>query len=116
MGKNIMYQDLSNIKGLTGEQIAQCKQIYETVLPAIAFNGSEDLSNTSFQYTDLTKCTGITAQQISDAFNAQTAFGTSLQYAKITQAQYDAWKDVIAEKMGGKGEAIYIDGVYTNIP
>ena len=66
--KCIYYADLSNCIGLTAAQVESMGSLGNTILPTIAFTGTEDLSTTgvTLHNTDLSKCTGITSTQIAN--------------------------------------------------
>lgn len=97
----------ANIKGITADQIASSTSLKRAVLPNLDFKDvtgfTQDISN-----ADLTRCIGLTARQIATA--------KSWKYIYITQAQYDAMKNGLAESLAhGKSCQIFVDGKMTKI-
>lgn len=65
-----------------------------------------DISGKYISYMDISKCTGITKAQVAEL--------ASIDYAILSTAQYDEWKDVLSTNFSGS--TIIVDGDYIDIP
>ena len=103
---NVKNRDLSPFKGITAAQLTTT-DLTGTVLPAADFMGAPGFTK-SIQRADLTKCTGLTAQQITSSSNWANI--------RLTQAQYDSMvTDLAASMPTTKSKRIYVDGVLKTI-
>lgn len=80
----------SNIKGITAEQIASSANLDRAVLPNLDFTNVTGFT-TNIHGADLTRCIGLTTDQITTARNWSAI--------RLTQAQYDAMKNGLAESL-----------------
>ena len=106
---NLQYINfnLGSFKGITAEQFTSSASLYRTTLPEIDFTGVKGFTQ-NIKYANLTRCTGLTADQITSA--------KDWSYIEITQAQYDSMKDGLsASLLKGKRTTILVDGKYTTI-
>jgi len=98
------YMNMSYFKfnGITAEQFALSASLNHTTLPEVDFAGVKGFTQ-DIRFADLTRCTGLTASQITSAKDWSSI--------RITQAQYESMKVGLAAAIPkGKYKKITVKG------
>ena len=97
--------DLSSCTGLTSKKLMSAGgAIYDTKLPAIDFTGVTSFEEFITSGTNVSKCTGISADAVA-------ASGSWWDGWHVSEAQYNSWKDTLAASMSkGQSQVLYVNG------
>lgn len=97
--------DLSVCSGLTSNKLMSAGgAICDTKLPAIDFTGVTSFEEFITSGTDVSKCTGISADAVA-------ASGSWWDGWHVSEAQYNSWKDTLAASMSkGQSQVLYVNG------